>query len=79
MSDDIFQQVKKVVVDHLSVEEDLVTKDAKLIDDLGADSLDSVELIMQMEEEFEGLEIPDDAAEKMLTVGDIVKYIQENT
>ena len=70
-------RVKKIVVEHLGVEADKVTMDASFIDDLGADSLDIVELVMAFEEEF-GVEIPDDAAEKITTVGDAVKYIEEH-
>ena len=70
-------RVKKIVVEHLGVEEDKVTPDASFIDDLGADSLDIVELVMAFEEEF-GVEIPDDAAEKINTVGDAIKYIEEH-
>jgi acyl carrier protein len=70
-------RVKKIVVEHLGVEEDKVTPEASFIDDLGADSLDIVELVMAFEEEF-GVEIPDDAAEKINTVGDAIKYIDEN-
>ena len=69
-------RVKKIVVEHLAVEPDKVTEDASFIDDLGADSLDTVELVMAFEEEF-GVEIPDDAAETILTVGDAVKYIDK--
>ncbi|MGR3782885.1 acyl carrier protein [Albimonas pacifica] len=74
---DIAERVKKIVVEHLSVEEDKVTESASFIDDLGADSLDTVELVMAFEEEF-GIEIPDDAAETIQTVGDAVKFISEN-
>ncbi|MCL6251285.1 acyl carrier protein [Altererythrobacter sp. KTW20L] len=74
---DTADRVKKIVVEHLGVEEDKVTPDASFIDDLGADSLDIVELVMAFEEEF-GVEIPDDAAEKINTVGDAIKYIDEN-
>ena len=74
---DIADRVKKIVVEHLGVEEDKVAPDASFIDDLGADSLDIVELVMAFEEEF-GVEIPDDAAEKINTVGDAIKYIEEN-
>ena len=70
-------RVKKIVVEHLGVEAEKVTEDASFIDDLGADSLDIVELVMAFEEEF-GVEIPDDAAEKITTVGDAVKYIEEH-
>ena len=69
-------RVKKIVVEHLGVEAEKVTEDASFIDDLGADSLDIVELVMAFEEEF-GVEIPDDAAETILTVGDAVKYIEK--
>jgi len=71
------QRVKKIVVDHLGVEESDVKLDSSFIDDLGADSLDIVELVMAFEEEF-GVEIPDDAAEKITTVGDAVTYIDEH-
>ncbi|GGD72833.1 acyl carrier protein [Croceicoccus mobilis] len=74
---DTEERVKKIVVEHLGVEADKVTTDASFIDDLGADSLDIVELVMAFEEEF-GVEIPDDAAEKITTVGDAVKYIEEH-
>ncbi len=74
---DIGERVKKIVVEHLGVEEEKVADDASFIDDLGADSLDTVELVMAFEEEF-GLEIPDDAAEKILTVVDAIKFIEEN-
>ena len=74
---DVEERVKKIVVEHLSVDEDKVTENASFIDDLGADSLDIVELVMAFEEEF-GVEIPDDAAEKISTVGDATKYIEEH-
>jgi acyl carrier protein len=74
----IFEKVKEIVVEQLGVEEDEVTMEASFIDDLGADSLDIVELIMALEEEFE-LEIPDDDAEKVASVGDVVDYIKSNT
>jgi acyl carrier protein len=70
-------RVKKIVVEHLGVEGDKVTEDASFIDDLGADSLDIVELVMAFEEEF-GVEIPDDAAEKITTVRDAIDYIDQN-
>ena len=70
-------RVKKIVVEHLGVEGDKVTEDASFIDDLGADSLDIVELVMAFEEEF-GVEIPDDAAEKITTVKDAIDYIEAN-
>ena len=69
-------RVKKIVVEHLGVEQDKVTEDASFIDDLGADSLDIVELVMAFEEEF-GVEIPDDAAEKISTVKDAIEYIEK--
>jgi acyl carrier protein len=70
-------RVKKIVVEHLGVEESKVTEEASFIDDLGADSLDIVELVMAFEEEF-GVEIPDDAAEKITTVRDAIEYIDAN-
>jgi acyl carrier protein len=70
-------RVKKIVVEHLGVEPDKVTEVASFIDDLGADSLDFVELVMAFEEEF-GVEIPDDAAEKITTVRDAIDYIDQN-
>ena len=69
--------VKKIVVEHLGVEADMLREDASFIDDLGADSLDIVELVMAFEEEF-GVEIPDDAAEKIPTVRDAIEYIDQN-
>lgn len=74
----IAESVKKIVVEHLGVEESKVTEAASFIDDLGADSLDTVELVMAFEEEF-NIEISDDAAEKIQTVGDAIKYISENS
>lgn len=74
---DIADRVKKIVVEHLGVEEDKVKEDASFIDDLGADSLDTVELVMAFEEEF-SVEIPDDAAENIQTVGDAVNFIKAN-
>jgi acyl carrier protein len=74
---DIGERVKKIVVEHLGVEADKVIDNASFIDDLGADSLDTVELVMAFEEEF-GCEIPDDAAETILTVGDAVKFLEKN-
>ncbi|RCL02622.1 MAG: acyl carrier protein [Candidatus Tokpelaia sp. JSC188] len=73
---DTEERVKKIVVEHLSVDAGKVTEGASFIDDLGADSLDTVELVMAFEEEF-GVEIPDDAAETILTVGDAVKFIDQ--
>lgn len=74
---EIFEKVKAIVVEQLGVEEGNVTKEATFVDDLSADSLDIVELVMALEEEFD-LEIPDNEAEKIVTVGDVVKYIEEN-
>jgi acyl carrier protein len=73
---DTAERVKKIVVEHLSVDGDKVVDSASFIEDLGADSLDTVELVMAFEEEF-GIEIPDDAAESIVTVGDAVKYIDK--
>jgi acyl carrier protein len=73
---DTTERVKKIVVEHLNVDADKVTDNASFIEDLGADSLDTVELVMAFEEEF-GIEIPDDAAESIVTVGDAVKYIDK--
>lgn len=74
---DIADRVKKIVVEHLGVDADKVTETASFIDDLGADSLDTVELVMAFEEEF-GVEIPDEAAEKIQTVNDAISFISEN-
>jgi acyl carrier protein len=71
------ERVKKIVMDQLGVEESQVTGEAKFVDDLGADSLDTVELVMALEEEFK-LEIPDDEAEKITTVGQAVEYIESH-
>ncbi len=71
------ERVKKIVVEHLGVEAEKVTEEASFIDDLGADSLDIVELVMAFEEEF-SVEIPDDAAEKITTVKDAIDYIDQN-
>jgi acyl carrier protein len=73
---DTADRVKKIVVEHLNVEADKVVEGASFIEDLGADSLDTVELVMAFEEEF-GIEIPDDAAESIVTVGDAVKFIEK--
>ena len=70
-----FDKVKEIIVERLSVDEKDVAEEASFIDDLGADSLDTVELVMALEEEF-GMEIPDEEAEKIATVGDAVKYIE---
>ena len=72
----VFDKVKKIIVDQLDVEEDKVTEAASITDDLGAVSLDVVDLVMSFEEEFD-IEIPDDQVEKIKTVGDIVKFIEE--
>jgi acyl carrier protein len=74
----IFEKVKEIIVEQLGVEEDEIALESSFIDDLGADSLDIVELIMAFEEEFE-LEIPDEEAEKIQTVSDVVEYIKSNT
>ena len=72
---DVAEKVQAIVVEHLGVESDKVTDTASFIDDLGADSLDNVELVMAFEEEF-GVEIPDDAAEKIVTVKDAITFIE---
>ena len=77
MSNDVGDRVRKIVVEHLGVDEAKVSDKASFIDDLGADSLDTVELVMAFEEEF-GCEIPDDAAEKIVTVKDAVDFITEH-
>ena len=76
-SEDIFEKVKEIIIEQLGVSETSITIEASFIDDLGADSLDIVELVMALEEEFD-LEIPDSDAEKVVTVGDVVEYIKEN-
>lgn len=75
---DVANRVKKMVIEHLDVEEDKVIDNANFIDDLGADSLDNVELVMAFEEEFD-IEIPEDAAESIQTVGDAIKFITAAT
>jgi acyl carrier protein len=75
---DTAERVKKIVVEHLGVDESKVTENASFVDDLGADSLDTVELVMAFEEEF-GCEIPDEAAEKILTIKDAISYIEEHS
>ena len=75
---DIFEQVKKILCDQLDLDEEQVTEDSEVIDDLGADSLDIVDLVMTLEEEFD-TEIPDEDIERLRTVGDIVKYIEERS
>lgn len=72
-----FEKVKEIIIDQLGAEEDAVTEEASFVDDLGADSLDIVELIMALENEFD-IEIPDEEAENIKTVGDAVKYISEH-
>jgi acyl carrier protein len=74
---EVLTKVKSIIKDHLGVEDDKIVESASFIDDLGADSLDQVELVMAFEEEF-GVEIPDDAAEKITTVGKAVEYISQN-
>lgn len=76
-SEEIMEKVKKIIVEQLGVSETSVTAEASFIDDLGADSLDIVELIMALEEEFD-IEIPDSEAEKVATVGDVVDYIKNH-
>ena len=78
MAKDVSSKVKKMVADHLGVEELKVTEEANFVDDLGADSLDTVELVMAFEEEF-GSEISDSEAEKILTVGDAIKFIESKS
>ena len=78
MTKNVSATVKKIVADHLGVDEQKVTDEASFIDDLGADSLDTVELVMAFEEEF-GCEIPDDAAEKIVTFKDAVSYLSANS
>ena len=75
---DIFEQVKKILCDQLDLDEEQVTEDSEVIDDLGADTLDIVDLVMTLEEEFD-TEIPDEDIENLRTVGDIVKYIEERS
>ena len=74
----IFNSIKRMIVDQLGVDEDTITEDSSFVDDLNADSLDMVELVMAMEQEFD-IEIPDDVAEKVVTVKDAVEYIQTLT
>ena len=76
-TEEVFEKVKRIIVDQLGVAETSVEMEASFIDDLGADSLDIVELVMALEEEFD-MEIPDSDAEKVVTVGDVVEYIKEN-
>ena len=72
----IDQRVKDIIVEQLGVKPEQVTPEAKFIEDLGADSLDTVELVMALEEEF-GIEVPDEQAEKLQSVGDVIKYIED--
>lgn len=76
-TEEVFEKVKAIIVEQLGVAETSVEMEASFIDDLGADSLDIVELVMALEEEFD-MEIPDSDAEKVVTVGDVVEYIKEN-
>ena len=78
MASKLEERVKEIIVEQLGVNAEQVTSEASFIDDLGADSLDTVELIMAFEEEF-GAEIPDEDAEKLQTVGDAIKYVEEKT
>lgn len=77
MAETVLERVKKIIIDQLGVNEDQVTQDASFVDDLGADSLDTVELVMALEEEF-GIEIPDEDAEKIKTVNEVVNYVSEH-
>ena len=77
MSDDISNKVKKIVADHLGIEESKVNEESSFIDDLGADSLDTVELVMAFEEEF-NIEIPDEIAEKITTIKDAIEHIEKS-
>ena len=78
MTDTIFEKVKKIVIENLGVDESKITESSSFVEDLGADSLDQVELVMAFEEEF-GIEIPDDVAEKITTVQKAVDYIEQNS
>ena len=77
-NEELFNSIKRMIVDQLGVDEDTITEDSSFVDDLNADSLDMVELVMAMEQEF-AIEIPDDVAEKVVTVKDAVEYIQNLT
>lgn len=77
MSESSEEKVRSIIVEQLGVNADQVTREAKLIEDLGADSLDAVELVMAVEEEFE-LEVPDDQAEKLIAVGDVIDYVDKS-
>ena len=76
-NEELFNSIKQMIVDQLGVDEDTITEDSSFVDDLNADSLDMVELVMAMEQEFD-IEIPDDVAENFTKVSDIVKYIEAN-
>ena len=76
MADSIEDKVKDIIVEQLGVNEEQVTPDAKFIEDLGADSLDTVELVMAFEEEFD-IEVPDEEAEKLTSVGDVINYVEK--
>lgn len=78
MAENREEQVKEIIINELGVEPDKVTEDASFVEDLGADSLDTVELVMAFEEEF-GIEIPDEDAEELQTVGDAIRYMNEQT
>ncbi|HAT20243.1 MAG: acyl carrier protein [Roseibacillus sp.] len=78
MSESSEEKVRSIIVEQLGVNADQVTREAKLIEDLGADSLDAVELVMAVEEEFE-LEVPDDQAEKLIAVGDVIDYVDKSS
>tara|TARA_B100000745_G_C19854658_1_gene284055 strand:+ start:65 stop:307 length:243 start_codon:yes stop_codon:yes gene_type:complete len=75
MTEEISNKIKKIITDHLGIDASKLTEDANFVDDLGADSLDTLELVMAFEEEF-NFEIPDSAAEKITTVGDAIKFIK---
>ena len=77
-NEELFNSIKRMIVDQLGVDEDTITEDSSFVDDLNADSLDMVELVLAMEQEFD-IEIPDDVAEKVVTVKDAVEYIQNLT
>lgn len=77
MADNIQDKVRDIIVEQLGVNPEQVTPEAKFIEDLGADSLDTVELVMAFEEEF-GIDVPDEEAEKLQSVGDVVRYVEEN-
>lgn len=72
----IFEKIKKIIVEQLRIDEDLITMESSIAEDLGADSLDAVELIMALEEEF-GIDVPDEDTEKFKTVGDVVRYVEK--